>query len=111
MRTSLGAVTALAGSLAITSLIWGASQATSSPMPTPVPTKGIVALVGHGGGGGGGGGGHGGGGGGGGHGGGGGCPMGQRHERAYAHVADDAMRRATERFGEKERRSNATATG
>jgi hypothetical protein len=78
MRTKLLAATALAGSLAMASVIWGSAQATPAPL-LHAPSNGTVTLVGHEGGGGGGGGGRGGGGGGPGggamiHGGGGGQP-------------------------------------
>ena len=52
MRTKLLAPTAVAGSLAMASLIWGSAQATPVPTPTQAPNKGIVTLVAHQGGGG-----------------------------------------------------------
>jgi hypothetical protein len=52
MRTKLLAATAVAGSLAMASLIWGSAQATPVPTATQAPNKGIVTLVGHQGGGG-----------------------------------------------------------
>ena len=67
MDNKLVAATALAGSLAMASFVWGTAQATPAPSAIHAPGNGIT-LVGHqgGGGGGGGGGGPGGGGGGGG---------------------------------------------
>src|SRR5262249_34179912 len=73
MRTKFLAATALAGSLAVASLMWGPAQATPAPTSTQATNGGLVTLVaqegGGGGAGGGGGGGHGSGGGGGGGGG------------------------------------------
>ena len=56
MRTKLLAATALAGSLAIASVVWGSAQAVPGPTATQAPNNGIVTLVGNEGGGGGGGG-------------------------------------------------------
>src|SRR5262245_65539252 len=70
MRTKFLAATALAGSLAVASLMWGPAQATPAPTSTQATNGGLVTLVAQEGGGGGagarGGGGHVSGGGGGG---------------------------------------------
>ena len=47
MRTKLLAATALAGSLAIASVVWGSAQAVPGPTATQAPNKGIVTLVGN----------------------------------------------------------------
>src|SRR6476620_6344288 len=48
MRTKLLAATALAGSLAMASFIWGSAQATPAALQSQAPSNGIVTLVGHG---------------------------------------------------------------
>jgi hypothetical protein len=51
MRTTMSAVTALAGGLLLTTLVWGAAQATSAPdLKGALGTSGAVTLVKHGGG-------------------------------------------------------------
>ena len=49
MRTKLSIATAIAGSMVVTGLLWGAAQATPAPLLNSDANSGIV-LVGHGGG-------------------------------------------------------------